>query len=95
LRKRVANRPLAPGGQVLVDLEIQLFGDFDKRILVGRMQPAATDVEGDVRRHLDGMRPPADAVARLQQDHRETGIFQRPGRAEACGARADDGDIDF
>jgi hypothetical protein len=41
------------------------------------------------------MRPPADAVARFQHDHREAGIFQRPRRAEACGARADNGDIDF
>src|SRR4029078_12579878 len=26
---------------------------------------------------------------------RKTGIFQRTRRAEACGARTDDGDIDF
>jgi hypothetical protein len=72
-----------------------LLGDFDERILVGRMQPAATDVEGDIRCGHDGVAAPTDAAARFQHDHREAGIFQRPRSAEACGARADDGDIDF
>ena len=58
------------------------------------MQPAAADVEGDVGRGLDGMRPPADAVARLQHDDGEAGILQRIRGAKAGGARADDGNID-
>jgi hypothetical protein len=37
----------------------------------------------------------ADAVARFQHDCRETGIFQGPRGAEACGAGPDNGDIDF
>src|ERR1700738_3078592 len=56
------------------------------------MQPAAADVEGDIRRRPAAA---ADAVARFQHDYREAGVFQRPRRAEACGAGADDGDIDF
>src|ERR1700674_21317 len=59
------------------------------------MQPAAADVEGDIRRRHDGVAATADAVARFQHDYREAGVFQRPRRAEACGAGADDGDIDF
>src|SRR5216683_1009655 len=59
------------------------------------MQPAAADVEGDIRRSLDGMAASADAVARFQHDDREPGGLQRPRRAEAGGAGADDGDIDF
>ncbi len=58
------------------------------------MQPAAADVEGDVRRGHDGVRPAADAVARFQHDDGEAGILQRIGGAEAGGAGADDGDID-
>ena len=37
----------------------------------------------------------ADAVPRFQHDNGEAGIFQRAGGAEARGAGADDGDIDF
>ena len=37
----------------------------------------------------------ADAVARFQHDYGKAGVFQRPCGAEACGAGADDGDIDF
>jgi hypothetical protein len=37
----------------------------------------------------------ADAVARFQDDAGEAGILQRVGGTEACGAGADDGDIDF
>ena len=37
----------------------------------------------------------ADAVARLQHDDGESGMLQGVRGAEACGARADDGDIDF
>ncbi len=59
------------------------------------MQPAATEVEGDIGRRHDGVTASADAVARFQHDCREAGVFQRPRRAEACGAGADDGDIDF
>ena len=86
---------LAPRRAGLVDLEIQLFGDGDERILVGRMQPAAADVEGDFGRRHDGVAAAADAVARFQHDDREAGIFQRARRAEAGGAGADDGDIDW
>ncbi len=43
----------------------------------------------------DGMAASADAVARLQHDHREAGTFQRMRRTEAGGAGTDDGDIDF
>ena len=70
LRKRLAEGALAPGRQRLVDLEIQLLGDGDERVLVRRMQPAAADVEGDVRRGHDGVAASADAVARFQHDQR-------------------------
>jgi hypothetical protein len=59
------------------------------------MQPAATDVEGNIRRRHNGMAAAADPVARFQHDCRETGIFQGPRGAEACGAGPDNGDIDF
>ena len=58
------------------------------------MQPAAADVEGDVRRGHDGVRPAADAVARFQHEDGEAGILQRVRGAEAGGTGADDGDID-
>ena len=86
---------LAPGRAGLVDLEIQMFGDSDERVLVRRMQPAAADVESDVGRRHDGVAAAANAVARFQHDEGEAGILQRVGRTEARGAGADDGDIDF
>ena len=86
---------LAPRRPCLVDFEMQPFGDRDERIFVGRMQPAAAEVEGDVGAGLDGVAAPADAVARFQHDNREAGVCQRVRGAEAGGARADDGDIDF
>jgi hypothetical protein len=58
------------------------------------MQPAATDVEGDVRRGRDGVRPAADTVARLQHEDGKAGILQRIRGAKAGSAGADDGDID-
>ena len=94
-RKSSVKSLLAPRRTGFVHFEIQLLGDFDERILVRRMQPPATEVKGDIRRCHDGVAASADAVARFEHDDREAGIFQRPRRAEACGARTDDGDIDF
>ena len=37
------------GGRVLSISKSSWLGDFDERILVGRMQPAAAEVEGDAR----------------------------------------------
>ncbi len=68
LRKGLAIGALAPGRQVLVEFEAKLLGNCNEGVLVGRMQPAAADVEHDVGRGQDGMRPPADAVARFQHD---------------------------
>src|SRR5262249_10980310 len=93
LRKRLAIGALAPGRQGLVDRKAELFGDGYERILVRRMQPAAADVEDDIRRGLDRVRPPADTVARLQHDHREAGILQCMRGPKARGARADDSDV--
>ena len=58
------------------------------------MQPAAAEVEGDAGRRHDGVGAPANAIARLQHDDGETGIFQRMRGAKAGGAGADDRDID-
>src|ERR1019366_5988057 len=82
LRKSGVETLLAPRRAGLVDLEIQLLRDFDERILIRLMQPAATGIEGDVRRGHDGVTAAADAVARLQHDCGETGIFQRPRGAK-------------
>ena len=82
------------GGKFLLISKLSCFGDFDEGVLVRRMQPAAADVEGDVGRRLDRMRPPADAVARFQHDGGEAGVLQRIRGAEARGAGADDGDVD-
>ena len=59
------------------------------------MQPAAAEIEGDVRRSHDGVRASADPLARFQHDDGETGVLQRPRRAHARGAGTDNGDIDF
>ena len=95
LREDVAKGLLAPRRVALVDFKVELLGDLDEGILVRRMQPAAADVEDDVGRGHDGVAAAADALARLQHDHRERGVLQRVRGAEARGARADDGDIDF
>ena len=94
LREGLAVGTLAPRRQILVDLEIERFGDFDEGVSIRRVQPAAADVEGDLGRSLDGMRPAADAVTRLQHDDGEAGILQRIRGAKARGAGADDGNID-
>src|SRR5205085_12704238 len=73
----------------------ELFGDGHERIFIGRMQPAAADVEHDIRRGLDRVCPSADAIARFQHDQGEAGIPERIRRAKARGARADDGDVDM
>ena len=63
-RECVVKGLLAPRRPGLVDLEIQLLGDPDEGILVGRMQPAAAEVEGDVGRGHDGVaRPPTRSRA--------------------------------
>ena len=74
--------------------EIQLPGNVDEAVSVRRMQPAAAEIEGDVGRGENGVRPAAEPVAGFEHDDREPGIFQRPRRAEAGGAGADDGDVD-
>ena len=94
LRERLADRPLAPGRQRPVDLEIQLVGDGDKGILVSRMQPATAEIEGDLGRGHDGVAASADPVARLQHDGRKRRGAQRMCGAETGRARADNGDID-
>jgi hypothetical protein len=93
-RKRIAIGTFAPRRQILVDLEVQRFSDFDKGVLIGRMQPAAAEIEGDLRRGHDGVAAPADAVARLQHDKRDAGLFQRMRGAEARSTRADDRNVD-
>src|SRR6202000_1783414 len=65
LRKHIAEGPLAPGRQAPVDFEIQLRGDVDEGILVRRMQPAAADIEDDVRRGLHGPAAAAETVPRF------------------------------
>jgi hypothetical protein len=47
-----------------------------------------------IGRGHDGVAAAAGAVARFQHDEGEAGIFQRMRGAEACGTRADDGDVD-
>src|ERR1700678_2738887 len=58
------------------------------------MQPAAAEVKNDVRRGHDGVAASTDAVARFQHENGEAGAFKRMGGTEACGAGADDGNID-
>ena len=65
-----------------------------KRVVVGRMQPAAAEVENDAGRRRDGVGAPAHAVACFQDEDGEAGVLQRVRRAEACGAGADDGNVD-
>ena len=68
-RKRLADRDaVAPWRQRLVDFELQSFGNPDEGVLVGRVQPAAAEVEGHAGRSRDGVAAAADAVARLQHD---------------------------
>jgi hypothetical protein len=56
-RKAGVKTLLAPGRAGFVDGEIQLPGDFDERVLVGGMQPAAAEVEGDIRGGENGAAP--------------------------------------
>jgi hypothetical protein len=70
LKRKTGVALLAPGRPGLVDLEIQLLGDFDERVFVRRVQPAAAEVEGDVGRRHDGVATAADAIARFQHDQR-------------------------
>ena len=93
-RKAGVKALLAPGRAGLVDFEIQVFGDADEPVLIGRMQPAAAEVEGDIRCGHDGMGAAAEPVARFENDDREAGMLQRMRGTEAGGAGADDGDID-
>ena len=58
------------------------------------MQPAAAEVEGDVRRGHDGMGAASGTVARFEHDDREAGSFQRLRGGDAGSTGTDDGDID-
>src|SRR3954451_10798634 len=60
---------LAPGRAGLVDFEVQLTRDSYERILVGRMKPAATEVEDDVRSGHDGVAASADALAGFEHEN--------------------------
>src|SRR5215208_351640 len=94
-RKHRNNALLAPWRARLVDFEIQLPGDLDERIFVRRMQPAAADVESNIRRCHDGLAASADAVACFEYEDGEAPVLQRPRRAEPGRAGPDDCNIDF
>src|ERR1700732_527050 len=66
---------VAPWRQRLVDLEIKLAGDLHERIVVGGVQPAAAEIEGNARRRRDGVAASTGAVARFQDDERATCVL--------------------
>ena len=57
-RKRRVRRLLAPRRAVAVDFEMQPLRDIDERVLVGGVQPAAADIEHDIRRGKNSLATP-------------------------------------
>jgi len=79
----------------LVDFEIQPFGDTNNEFSSAECKPAAAEIEGDIRRSLDGVRASADPLARFQHDDWKRLECSSARAAPRPRAGTDDGDIDF
>ncbi len=85
---------LLPRRAMFVDREAELLRNRHERILVGGMQPAAADIEHHVIGERQGLRAPADPLARFQYQRRMSAVLQRMRGTKPRRARADDGDVD-
>ena len=92
-RELVVLRLLFPGRRRAVDGEARGLDGRAQRIGVGRVQPARADVEG-IALHLGGPGPPADAVARFEDEDIRARFVEDAACREAGRARTDDGDVD-
>jgi len=94
-RRKISPKLCSPqGGWLLSSLKFSCSAIATKGVLVGRVQPAAADVEEDIGRGQNGVGAAATR-SRASSTMAESRIFQRMRGAEARGARADDGDIDW
>jgi hypothetical protein len=76
-----------------VEKDSRLGGDLQER-LAGAMHELRAEIDG--HRQTAGMARPdaaADAVARFEQNNRETGARKDFGRSETRGARSHDDDV--
>ena len=74
-RKSGVKAALAPWGWCLVDFEAELACDRNEGVPVGRMQPAATEIEDNAGGGGNGVGASADPVAGFEHDDGEAGVF--------------------
>ena len=88
------SRPL-PGRYGLVDCQAKFLGNGDPRIAIGRVQPAAAQIERKAGLIDHGPGPAAEPRSRFDQETIDRGRAKPPGRGNAGGAAADHHDLDI
>src|SRR5262245_30869513 len=90
LRKGKSDRSRTshPWRRRLVDRAALHLGDFSPGIAVGRMQPAAAEIDWKFR--VDGPSPSAKPRPRLDEETIESRVCDAPGGGDACRATTND-----
>jgi hypothetical protein len=70
-------------------------GDLAPRVAIGRMEPAAAEIDGEAGAAGDRPGAAADTIARLDEQDIDTGIMQGAGGAYAGSPGADDHHLDI
>ena len=89
-RKADRQRTARPGRHALVDGLALRLGDPDPRIAVGRMQPAAAEIERVARAVVDAVGAAAEPRPRLDNQAVDRGHAEPPPRRDAGRAAAND-----
>ena len=84
----------APGGKRPVDCEPGLGRDPGPGIAIGRMQPAAPEIEWK-RRVSNRIGPAADPASSFKDGERDPRRCKPRGGADSGGARTDDDDLEI
>ncbi|HEU5430992.1 MAG TPA: hypothetical protein VFU81_04980 [Thermomicrobiales bacterium] len=69
-------------------------GDGDERVGLGRMQPAAAEID-TMAAVLDAIAATAEAVSGFDQQARHAGVLEPARRGDAGGAGADNNNFGF
>jgi hypothetical protein len=70
-------------------------GDLAPRVAVGRMEPAAAEIDGEAGAAGDRPGAATDAIARLDEEDIDARRMQGAGSTDAGGTGADDHHLDI
>ena len=88
-RKADRKRKPPPGRRRRVDRAACSLGDLPPGIAVGRVQPAAAEIERKLRSVADRPRPPAEPQPCLDDETLDAGVNEPPAGRDTGGAAAD------